>query len=409
VRVAYLVVVVALLVTGISIWMEGIYALRPIPMPEKPSRPYPAATAIIAAYLPNEADTILDTLEAFLRIDYPAELQVIVAYNSPRSLPVEDALHELAARESRIEVMKVEGSTSKAQNVNTAVAFARGEVIGVFDADHQPARDAFRRAWHWLCDDYDVVQGHCVVRNGDATWVARTVAVEFEAIYAVSHPGRARLHGFGIFGGSNGYWRAARLRETRMRGSMLTEDIDSSLRVMQAGGRIASDPRLYSRELAPTTIVALWNQRMRWAQGWFQVSLRHVGAVVRSPGLSVRQRVGLWMLLGWREAYPWIAIQMIPIIAFLAVQAGGVNRLDWVVPLFLLTTLFTLTVGPGQTLFAWLLGAPEIKAHSSWFLQYLLVASLLYTEFKNVINRISQIKEFSRDRQWRVTPRDAAP
>jgi hypothetical protein len=148
---------------------------------------------------------------------------------------------------------------------------------------------------------------------------------------------------------------------------------------------------------------------MRWAQGWFQVSLRHVGAVVRSPGLSVRQRVGLWMLLGWREAYPWIAIQMIPIIAFLAVQAGGVNRLDWVVPLFLLTTLFTLTVGPGQTLFAWLLGAPEIKAHRSWFLQYLLVASLLYTEFKNVINRISQIKEFSRDRQWRVTPRDAAP
>jgi len=47
--------------------------------------------------------------------------------------------------------------------------------------------------------------------------IARMVAVEFEAIYAVSHPGRARLHNFGIFGGSNGFWRTDALRRTRMR------------------------------------------------------------------------------------------------------------------------------------------------------------------------------------------------
>jgi cellulose synthase/poly-beta-1,6-N-acetylglucosamine synthase-like glycosyltransferase len=152
-------------------------------------------------------------------------------------------------------------------------------------------------------------------------------------------------------------------------------------------------------------VVALWNQRMRWAQGWFQVSLRHVIAVIRGSHLTVRQRAGLWTLLGWREVYPWIAIQMIPIVAFLAVEAGGVDRLDWVVPLFVLTTVFTLSVGPSQTLFAWLLAAPEIKAHRSWFFSYLVVASLLYTEFKNVMNRISQVKEFSREREWRVTPR----
>lgn len=83
------------------------------------------------------------------------------------------------------------------------------------------------------------------------------MAVEFETIYSVSHPGRQRLHDFGIFGGSNGYWRTDLLRSIRMRGSMLTEDIDSALRVVERGGRIVSDPFLVTRELAPTTLKAL--------------------------------------------------------------------------------------------------------------------------------------------------------
>ena len=185
-----------------------------------------------------------------LRVDYP-DLQVIVAYNTPRPLLVEQALLAIAERDSRFIALRVEGSTSKAQNVNAALRHARGEFVGLFDADHHPQADSFTRAWRWLSNGYDVVQGHCVIRNGDVSLVARTVAVEFEAIYAVSHPGRAQLHGFGIFGGSNGFWRTEALRRTRMRGFMLTEDIDSSLRVVKAGGRIANDPALISRGSLP--------------------------------------------------------------------------------------------------------------------------------------------------------------
>ena len=129
------------------------------------------------------------------------------------------------------------------------------------------------------------MQGHCVVRNGEDGLLERLVAAEFEAIYAVSHPGRARLHGFGIFGGSNGFWRTSLLQRVRLRGFMLTEDIDSSLRVIEAGGRIVSDPRLVSTELAPDRWGALWNQRMRWAQGWSQVSLRYLDKLGGRPAL----------------------------------------------------------------------------------------------------------------------------
>jgi cellulose synthase/poly-beta-1,6-N-acetylglucosamine synthase-like glycosyltransferase/DNA-binding response OmpR family regulator len=409
----YGVVVVSLLVTGIAIWVEGLLAQSPVQPelahddPAAEAAPHPAASAIIAAYLPNEAATILETVEAFQRVDYPGGLQIVVAYNTPRDLPVELRLAEVARRDPRVVVLRVAGSTSKAQNVNAALGVCTGEMIGVFDADHHPDPDAFRRAWRWLDEGYDVVQGHPVVRNGEASWVARLVAVEFEMIYAVSHPGRARLHGFGIFGGSNGFWRADLLRTTRMRGSMLTEDIDSSLRVVEAGYRIASDPFLVSRELAPTTLKALWNQRMRWAQGWFQVSLGHLTTGWTSRNLTVRQKAGFTFLLGWRELYPWLSFQMFPIIAFYSLRAGGPGHLDWFVPVFVLTTLFTMTVGPWQTLFAYRQAHPSIKEHTRWFFAFLLLATFWYTEYKNCIARTAQVKQAMREKVWKVTPRAA--
>jgi len=239
--------------------------------------------------------------------------------------------------------------------------------------------------------------------------MARLVAVEFEAIYAVSHPGRAQLHTFGIFGGSNGYWKTPLLRQTRMRGSMLTEDIDSSMRAVTAGYRIASDPYLLSRELATTTVRATWNQRIRWAQGWFQVSLRHFASGLRSPHLTGRQKFGLFHLLAWREIYPCLSLQMFPILGYWMARAGGPQHLNWTVPIWLLLSLFTFGVGPAQCLFAYLLAAPEIRCRARWFWFYLLLATVFYTEFKNTIARVAQIKELMYERAWRVTPRAATP
>jgi cellulose synthase/poly-beta-1,6-N-acetylglucosamine synthase-like glycosyltransferase len=176
---------------------------------------------------------------------------------------------------------------------------------------------------------------------------------------------------------------------------------------VEAGYRIGNDPLLITRELSPTSLKALWNQRMRWAQGWFQVSLKHVFAGWRSPHLGLRQKLGFSFLLGWRELYPWLSVQMVPIIAFYSVKAGGPGNLDWFVALFVLTTLFTVTVGPMSLLFAYWNSEESIKQRKAWFWAYLLVATVFYTEFKNVIARVAQIKEAMGEKAWKVTPREA--
>jgi cellulose synthase/poly-beta-1,6-N-acetylglucosamine synthase-like glycosyltransferase len=399
--VVYLALVAAMTLTAVAILAESRAALRRPVLPPAPDGPMPPATAIIAAYLPNEADTIVETVAAFLSQDYP-DLQVILAYNTPRPMPVEGELRQIAERDSRFEAVQVEGSVSKAQNVNAVLDQVRGEFVGLFDADHHPEPGSYKRAWRWIASGVGIVQGHCLVRNGSTNFVTKLIATEFEAIYAVSHPGRARLHGFGIFGGSNGYWRTALLRRTRMRGFMLTEDIDSSMRVVKAGETIVSDPNLVSTELAPETLGALWNQRLRWAQGWSQVSRRHLVSAVRTMPTS-RNRLGITYLLGWREVYPWLAMQMVPLLAFWWVR--GKTPMNWFVPFFAATSLFTLSAGPIQGWFAWKLAHPSIRRHRRWFVLFVLTSIVFYTEFKNLIARTAHIKEVMRERKWKVTPR----
>ena len=415
--VMYAVVLGVLLTTALTIYVEALFALDPSTLPrlaedcgaDDPlvSGRWPGVTALYAAYLPNEVDTICESVESALSQDYPGELQVVVAYNgADRSTKAtERRLQKIAAADPRLMLVGVPGSSSKAQNVNAGMRLASGDVVGVFDADHRPAPGSFARAARWIgSGQCEAVQGHCVIRNPDESVIAGAVAVEFEGIYAVAHPGRASLHGFGIFGGSNGYWWAPLLRQLRMRPWMLTEDIDASIRGVIGGARIISDPALVSRELAPATPRALWDQRMRWSQGWSQVSRRYLRDFVTHRGLSVRQRVGAAFLLGWREVYPWLSMQMVPVLAYQLWIRHAVH-IHWFLPIFVLLFGATTSVGPVQALFAWRLAVPELR-HRRWlFLRYLFLTGALYGEVRNTIGRCAHVREWLGDVDWRVTPR----
>jgi cellulose synthase/poly-beta-1,6-N-acetylglucosamine synthase-like glycosyltransferase len=95
------------------------------------------------------------------------------------------------------------------------------------------------------------------------------IAIEFDKIYAIAHPGRSRMFGFGLFCGSNGWWRTDVICKLKMHGHMLTEDIDSALRAYGSGKKAVHDMNVISYEMAPNTFGAFWKQRMRWTQGMF--------------------------------------------------------------------------------------------------------------------------------------------
>lgn len=396
--------------TSVMILWEAVLALR---APTSASDPPPEAgdlpgcTAIVAAYLPNEQDIIVETLLHLLsEVEVPADrYQVIVAYNTPHPLPVEKELRRLAAADPRLLVLPVAGSRSKAENVNGAIEAATGEIVAIFDADHWPAPDCFRRAWRWMRDGADMVQGRCVIRNENHSWMTKLVAVEFDIMYACSHQGRSRLSGSGIFGGSNAYWRREALTRVRLDSSMLTEDIDASVRALLSGQNLVHDREIVSRELAPIRVAHWYTQRKRWSQGWFEVSLKHGAAVMRAPVLTARQRVLWWYLLCWREFFPILSLQFFSLMLAAFVLH---TRVNWFAPGFFIgTSILNLTAGALVVALTRVCCRTDRRAgHWPWYFVYALVG-ILYTTVKTLVMLLAQYSHLSQEHNWVATPRGA--
>lgn len=368
---------------------------------------FPSVTALVVAYLPNEQHIIIDTVRHLLeRLDVPRDrLQVILAYNSPEALPVERDIAALAAADVRLTVVKASRSTTKAENVNAALPYVRGTITGLFDSDHRPEPACFRKADRWLAAGYDVVQGRCVIRNRDENWLTRIIGVEFETMYSVAHASRSLSVDTAIFGGSNGYWRTSVLRALRMDPSKLTEDIDITVRALLRGRRILHDRSIISTELAPSDIGSWFYQRLRWAQGWHQVTLAWSRGILGSAALSWKQKVYWGAILPWRELFAVISPQAFPILlALVSVQLRFGGSWRWH-PYLTATTVLTFLSCAAAALVAHrhqtLLTRDARRLDTLIF----VVLSPFLTFVANTITFVAWARECRREREWIPTPR----
>lgn len=362
----------------------------------------PRCSMLIAAYLPNEQGIILETLHHILKtVQRPAAgLEIILAYNTPFDLPIEDDLHRLAELNPELHLLRVEGSRSKAENLNAALEIVTGEVIGIFDADHHPAPDCLFRAWHWLERDYDVVQGRNVIRNHHHNLLTQNIAIEFEALYGVSHPAKSFLTDSTIFGGSNGYWRSAALKRIRFNPIMLTEDIDATMRTLLSGYRIVHDRSIIATELAPIDFSSFWFQRKRWAQGWLEVSFKYQRRVWKSKHFNPWQKFYWTYLLYYCVIYSLFALQILPLILSLFLYHGYLppsnNSYLW------FCTLITFFSGFYQTLATMRVAADRYPTF--YFIQHIVLV-FAYTILKNMISIVALYDLLHGHSHWVVTPR----
>ncbi|MEA5465708.1 glycosyltransferase [Leptothoe sp. PORK10 BA2] len=368
--------------------------------------PLPRCSFIVAAYLPNEQDIILETVDHLLnRVHQPqAGLEVILAYNTPVALPIERTLSQLARKYPNFRPYRVEGSRSKAENINAALDIVTGDITCILDADHHPAPDCFERANRWITNGYDVVQGRNMIRNRSENLLTRLVTVEFESIYGVSHSAKSLMVDTALFGGSNGYWRTSVLQQIRFNPTMLTEDIDASIRTLLQGYRIVHDRSITVTELAPNRISAFWSQRKRWSQGWLEVSLRYQKRFWKSSQLTFGQKLIWTHLLYYREIFPILSVQILPIVFSSWLMTGTINFSD---NTFLVSaTVITFL----SSLFKLGVTAKVGYRHypSYYFVQYALLTPF-YALFKNMIALVALYDHLNGKTDWVVTPRDVAP
>lgn len=364
--------------------------------------PVPRCSFLVAAYLPNEQDIILETIQYILNhVQRPAGgMELILAYNTPVDLPIEDDLRLLAKTHPELRLLRVSGSRSKAENLNAALDVVTGEITCILDADHHPAADCFYRAWRWLEYDYDIVQGRNIIRNHGHNLLTQCIAVEFESVYGVSHAAKSFLTDSTIFGGSNGYWRTSVLKQIRFNPTMLTEDIDASMRTLLSGYRIVHDRSIVTTELAPANFHSFWFQRKRWAQGWLEVSFKYQRRVWRSRKLTFLQKLYWTYLLYYCVFYSLIALQILPLILSLFLFHGYLPPSDN--PYLLFSTVVTFSSGIFQTLVTMRVAA--VRYPTFYFIQHSALI-FIYTIFKNMISVVGLYDHLHGLNQWVVTPR----
>jgi cellulose synthase/poly-beta-1,6-N-acetylglucosamine synthase-like glycosyltransferase len=259
----------------------------------------PTVTVLVACK--NEEVVVGSMVDSLFRLDYPVDRLQFVVVDDGSDDRTGSLLDQLAKTHDRLVVVHrpVGSGGGKSGALNDGFAKSGGEVIVVFDADHQPTPACVRQLIrHFVDPDVAAVQGRCEIRNPDDSPLAHLVALDYMAGYLVNEYGRQLLFQLPAYGGANCAVRATDLR--RVGGwntDSVTEDTDLTLRLVLAGRKVRYDVTAVDREEAVVSVDRFWRQRYRWARGHQQVWRDYRSAVVRSQHLSVSAKVETLMFL----------------------------------------------------------------------------------------------------------------
>ena len=373
---------------------------------------------LVPAYMDNEQFVLKETLEAFCKLKYEGQVKVIVVYNVKNKTSTTEFESYLTTEwENKqqgnivFEIMECKKSKSKAENVNYALQCTSNEhydYICIFDADHQPTPDNLQQALYTaISNDCDVVQGQCAIRNINDTFVSRIITMEFTEMYNIGHQGRVNVFNMGIFGGSNGIWKANLLRQVGMDHTMLTEDIDSSFKSLAAGNKITYSRSMISFELAPINWDVLVKQRKRWAQGWLEVSIKYCWKCLKSEHLSARQKIACFLILFWRELFVYLTFHPLCVFAGDYVQRHKVQPMSTAQ---IIITVIVLSMGVIKSSLVYFVANKTMKTSLKvyWFVLYVFIYPF-YAIFMNMVHISTHYRHLAKKTEWVATTRESTP
>lgn len=265
------------------------------------------ATVSLLIPLFREEDIAGDLLRRLKRLDYPRAGLDILLILETGDKTTRRALAGLTLPPF-VRVIEVPAGpiTTKPRALNYALRFARGEIIGIYDAEDAPAPDQLRRVvGHFARSPPEMacLQGILDFYNPHANWLSRCFTIEYATWFRVVLPGLARL-GFAIpLGGTTVFFRREALEAVGgWDAHNVTEDADLGVRLARHGYRTELLP-IVTREEANNRLWPWIRQRSRWLKGYMITWRVHMRAPWR-----LRRELGNWKTFG---------IQLVFLTAFL--------------------------------------------------------------------------------------------
>jgi cellulose synthase/poly-beta-1,6-N-acetylglucosamine synthase-like glycosyltransferase len=175
-------------------------------------------------------------------------------------------------------------SNGKPSALNYGVKFARGEIIGVFDADNVPANDALLNVQKYFEDPaVAAVQGRTLSINSEENMLTKFISYE-ETVWCETYlRGKDVLNLFVHLKGSCQFIRRDVLEKLHgFDEKILSEDMEVSARLTEQGYRIRYAPDVRTWQESPDDLGRLFKQRTRWFRGTMEVAFKY-GRLMAKP------------------------------------------------------------------------------------------------------------------------------
>jgi cellulose synthase/poly-beta-1,6-N-acetylglucosamine synthase-like glycosyltransferase len=290
----FLAVVFGLIIaTRLAATIAATLKRRPPTLPRLSDAGLPPLSLLVPLYK-ESANVVTALLDALRKLDYPVDKLEAKLLVEADDQPTIDAIQS-AQPPSWCEIIPVPPGEprTKPKALNYGLAFTRGEVIAVFDAEDRPSPAQPREAVAAFMAGggrLAVVQAPLLIHNARDSWLARQFEIEYAIYFRVWLPFLARLGLPLALGGTSNYFRRERLEAAGGWDAWnVTEDADLGLRLARFGGRAAvvDEP---TWEEAPARYKDWIAQRTRWMKGHLQTWL----VVMRNPADTASG-------MGWRS------------------------------------------------------------------------------------------------------------
>ena len=243
------------------------------------ARPHRLAVLVAAR---NEETVIGDLLDSLHRQDYDLSLVTVFVIADNCTARTAAIAAEKGAvvytRENRRQVGKGYALDYGFKIIRSQYADRGYEAYFVFDADNVLDVNYFREMNKTFDNGAKASTSYRNSKNYDSNWISAGYAVWFLREAKFLNQARLTLNTSCAVSGT-GFFIAADIIEKNdgWRWHLLTEDIEFSANSILEGIRIAYTPTAVLYDEQPVTFRDSWNQRFRWAKGFYQV-FWHYGA-----------------------------------------------------------------------------------------------------------------------------------
>jgi len=244
----------------------------------KPRLDVELSTVSILVPVKNEEKVVGRLLEALLNLDYPPEKrEIIVVEDGSTDKTVEVCNGYVREHFGSIRLLSKPISNGKPSALNYAFKRARGEIIGVFDADNVPEPDVlFRVAESFQNPSIVAVQGKLCSINADENLFTKVVSFEEAILYEAYPRGKDALNLSNHLSGTCSFIRRRVVENIGgWDENSLTEDMEMSARLLETNKNIKYDPDVRSWQETPASLTEFLKQRTRWCRGCMEVALSH--------------------------------------------------------------------------------------------------------------------------------------